>query len=300
MQGSGYVGRFAPSPTGRLHMGSLIAALASWCDARHRGGQWLVRMEDLDPPREVPGAADDILSTLEGFGLTWDGSVRYQSKRQEAYADALEMLIAEGRAFGCACTRKMLADHAVYPGTCKQGIPGGQDARSYRFIMPEQTIHWQDEIQGPQSAGQEMLDDFVVRRADGFWAYQLAVVVDDVDQGVNAVVRGADLMDSTPGQMALWDVLGAGREAGHWGHLPLLVNAAGQKWSKQTLAEPLEVDRAPYLLMEALQLLGQLPAGGAGEIQASAGVSSILSWAVDHWRMDRVPAAPLYWQGGQS
>lgn len=217
-----YVGRFAPSPTGPLHFGSLVAAVASYVDARRNGGKWLVRMEDLDTPRNVPGADADILRTLERFGFEWDGEVLYQSTRIPAYEAALETLRRRGQAFGCSCTRT-----TVGPCQCTTGP-------RWRVRYPE--------------------DDFTVRRADGIFAYQLAVVVDDAWQGVTDVVRGADLLDSTPRQIHLQKLLGL--PTPRYRHVPVVTNAQGEKLSKQTLAPPLDPGRVREQLEEAARFLG--------------------------------------------
>ena len=253
-----YVGRFAPSPTGRLHMGSMVAALASWLDARSQGGTWLLRMEDLDPPREVPGAADDILRTLDAFGLTWDGEVVYQSHRHALYAEALESLKRDGYAFGCICTRKDLALTAVnglYPGTCKAGLPPGEKPRSWRFDMPKDVQSWEDRGRGLSRVAGTAMGDFVLKRADGHWAYHLAVVVDDADQDVTHVVRGADLWTSTAAHMALQRAMNL--PSPEYVHVPLVTNDLGQKLSKQTQAQPVERCDAATVLAKALQALGQ-------------------------------------------
>jgi len=253
-----YVGRFAPSPTGRLHMGSMVAALASWLDARSQGGTWLLRMEDLDPPREVPGAADDILRTLEAFGLTWDGEVVYQSDRHALYSEALESLKRDGHAFGCICTRKDLASTAVdglYPGTCKAGLPEGETPRSWRFDMPKAVQRWEDHGRGPSSVAGDSIGDFVLKRADGHWAYHLAVVVDDADQSVTHVVRGADLWTSTAAHMALQQAMNL--QTPEYVHVPLVKNDLGQKLSKQTRAQPVSPRDAANVLAKACQALGQ-------------------------------------------
>ena len=253
-----YVGRFAPSPTGRLHMGSMVAALASWLDARSRGGTWLLRVEDLDPPREVPGAADDILRTLEAFGLTWDGEVVYQSDRHALYSEALESSKRDGHAFGCICTRKDLASTAVdglYPGTCKAGLPEGETPRSWRFDMPKAVQRWEDHGRGPSSVAGDSMGDFVLKRADGHWAYHLAVVVDDADQGVTHVVRGADLWTSTAAHRALQQALNL--HTPEYVHVPLVKNDLGQKLSKQTRAQPVSPRDAGNVLAKACQALGQ-------------------------------------------
>ena len=253
-----YVGRFAPSPTGRLHMGSMVAALASWLDARSQGGTWLLRMEDLDPPREVPGAADDILRTLEAFGLTWDGEVVCQSDRHALYSEALESLKRDGHAFGCICTRKDLASTAVdglYPGTCKAGLAKGETPRSWRFDMPKAVQRWEDHGRGPSSVAGDSMGDFVLKRADGHWAYHLAVVVDDADQGVTHVVRGADLWTSTAAHMALQQAMNL--HTPEYVHVPLVKNDLGQKLSKQTRAQPVSPRDAANVLAKACQALGQ-------------------------------------------
>jgi len=221
-------GRFAPSPTGPLHFGSLVTAVASYLDARSKNGRWLVRMEDLDTPRNVPGADVDILRTLEAFGFEWDGPVLYQSTRIDAYHDALEKLKQAGAAYPCSCTRTTTA-----PCTCTSGN------------------RWRVRFDG---------DDFTVLRADGIFAYQLAVVVDDAFQGVTDVVRGADLLDSTPRQIHLQKLLGLATP--RYEHVPLVVNDKGEKLSKQTLAPALDINRAPELLAEALEFLGRPYAPG--------------------------------------
>ena len=239
-------------------MGSMVAALASWLDARSQGGTWLLRMEDLDPPREVSGAADDILRTLESFGLTWDGEVVYQSRRHALYAEALESLKRDGRAFGCICTRKDLASTAVgglYPGTCKACLPEGESPRSWRFDMPRDVQRWEDHGRGPSSVAGNAMGDFVLKRADGHWAYHLAVVVDDAAQGVTHVVRGADLWMSTAAHMALQKALNL--HTPEYVHVPLVTNDLGQKLSKQTRAQPVSPRDAANVLAKACQALCQ-------------------------------------------
>ncbi|HSD41782.1 MAG TPA: tRNA glutamyl-Q(34) synthetase GluQRS, partial [Burkholderiales bacterium] len=207
-----YRGRFAPSPSGPLHFGSLVAALGSYLDARMHAGEWLVRMEDLDPPREAPGAADEILRTLESLGLEWDGGVMRQSTRSDAYRSALAQLDKTGATYPCACTRAEISDSAVggtdgslvYPGTCRNGLPAGRTRRATRVRVGEAVIDFEDAVRGPQRQPlADVVGDFVLLRADGLFAYQLAVVVDDAAQGITDVVRGADLLDSTPRQILL-------------------------------------------------------------------------------------------------
>ncbi|WIM04737.1 MAG: tRNA glutamyl-Q(34) synthetase GluQRS [Candidatus Nitricoxidivorans perseverans] len=284
-----YRGRFAPSPTGPLHFGSLVAALGSCLEARARGGRWLVRMEDVDEPRCRRETADVILRQLAAFGFEWDGDVLWQSRRTARYREALEALRAAGHAYPCACTRREIADSAlapdgshVYPGTCRNGLAPGKTARAWRLAVPAETICFDDAVQGrlcqdiARDAG-----DFVLLRADGYFAYQLAVVVDDADQGITHIVRGADLVDSTPRQILLQRLLGVPTPA--YAHLPAAVNAAGEKLSKQTGAAPL--DPADPALVAALGFLGQKPPGDL----ARASVAEIWAWARAHWTLARVP-----------
>jgi len=291
---AGYRGRFAPSPTGPLHFGSLIAALGSWLDARAAGGEWLLRIEDVDTPRNVPGADSAILHTLADLGLTWDGAVLWQSQRLAAYAAALDALVAAGDAYPCACSRKEIESTGaaravdggfVYPGTCRHGLPRGRVARAWRLRVPAQTVGFSDRLQG--LVRQDLaaaVGDFVLRRADGPFAYQLAVVVDDAAQGVTDVVRGADLLDSTPRQLWLQRCLGAATP--RYLHLPLATNPAGEKWSKQTAAPALDLSRPGATLARALAFLGQpLPVDGAAWAPPA-----LLAWAVAHWQPAALPA----------
>jgi glutamyl-Q tRNA(Asp) synthetase len=262
-----YRGRFAPSPTGPLHFGSLVAALGSYLDARAHGGEWLVRMEDLDTPRVVPGAADDILRTLERFGLQWDGPVLYQSSRIEAYEAALENLRARGLVFPCICSRKDVGER--YPGTCRKGAKPGRT--SWRFQAGPATVAFVDRRLGTQSQNvEEYVGDFVLKRADGVFTYQMAVVVDDAFQGITHVVRGEDLLDSTPRQILLQRALGYPQP--DYLHLPVVLNEAGQKLSKQTGAAVLDLNRVPELLEEARFLLASNGVGfaakSAGEVES--------------------------------
>lgn len=260
-----YRGRFAPSPTGPLHFGSLIAATGSYLEARCRAGAWLLRMEDVDVPRCRPGADQQILHFLERFGFEWDGPVLYQTTRTEAYRIALAQLRDQGDVFGCACTRKELAETPVaidgaplYPGNCRQGLPPGREARAWRLRVPDLDIAFMDAVQGPcrQNLAREA-GDFVLLRADGLFAYQLAVVVDDGAQGITHVVRGADLLDSTARQIYLQDRLGLPQP--RYAHLPVAVNEDGEKLSKQTLAAPVDAAHPGPALVSALIFLGQQP-----------------------------------------
>ena len=292
-----YRGRFAPSPTGPLHFGSLVAAVGSYLDARTQGGEWLLRMEDVDTPRNVPGAADDILKTLEAFGFAWDGPVIYQSRRGDAYAESLARLQQAGLAYGCACSRKEIADSATrpaidgglaYPGTCRAGLPDGRAVRAWRLRVNDEATAFEDRLQGRvvQHLGSDV-GDFVLRRADGLFAYQLAVVVDDDFQGISQIVRGADLLASTPRQIWLQRCLGFSTPT--YAHLPVAANAAGEKLSKQTLARALATDQAAAELLRALKFLGQ---AAPGEL-ASATVAEVWAWALANWDFSAIPHGPL-------
>ena len=289
------VGRFAPSPTGPLHFGSLVAALASCLDARARGGRWLLRMEDVDEPRCPPGAGDEILRALAACGFEWDGPVLVQSMRKTRYREAFEALRTMGRVYPCACTRRELADSVlapdgalVYPGTCRHGLPAGKAARAWRLRVDADAVCFDDAVQGRICQDLEReVGDFVLLRADGYFAYQLAVVVDDADQGVTHVVRGADLLNSTPRQIFLQQCLGLPTPA--YAHLPVAVNADGEKLSKQTLAVPVDAGRPGPALHAALVFLGQHP---PPEL-AGAPPQDILAWAVANWHLARVPRGPL-------
>ncbi|MSQ53613.1 MAG: tRNA glutamyl-Q(34) synthetase GluQRS [Betaproteobacteria bacterium] len=286
-----YRGRFAPSPTGPLHFGSLVAAVASYCEARCHGGLWFVRMEDLDSPRTVPGAAKDILRTLERLGFEWHGQVMAQSRRTTEYADALESLKNLGRVFACGCSRKEIADSMpsfagehVYPGTCRNGLPPGRDARALRLRVDRAIIDFEDAVQGPLRQDlARVIGDFVLRRADGIHAYQLAVAVDDAAQSITDVVRGADLLDSTPRQILIQQLLAY--TTPRYAHVPVAVNPAGEKLSKQTLAQPIDTAHGEAELVKALRFLGQ-PA--PGELQHS-NVTDIWHWALANWNLSSVP-----------
>ena len=354
-----YRGRFAPSPTGSLHFGSLAAAVGSYLDAKKHHGIWLVRMEDLDTPRCVPGAADDILRTLEAFGLHWDESIIYQSRRSAAYEEALHELQAGGAAYPCCCTRREIADSAlhgidgpVYPGTCRDGIPAGREGRAWRvrtdqFLFRHSRaggnpaiknafssntldsrlrghdgalsscgiIEFDDSLQGghpntvrvsgecgsggPAAAPaigcfavtchsriaqhlESEIGDFVGKRADGLFAYQLAVVVDDAFQSITHVVRGADLLHSTARQIYLQHLLGFATPA--YMHLPIAVNAQGEKLSKQTLAPAITTVNMVATLIKVLEFLRQRPPAELGQ----GSVEEVLGWAVAHWQPERM------------
>ncbi|MCG6940108.1 MAG: tRNA glutamyl-Q(34) synthetase GluQRS [Thiohalocapsa sp.] len=284
------LGRFAPSPTGPLHFGSLVAAVGSFADARAGGGAWLVRMEDLDRTRELPGAADAILRTLEAFGLHWDGAVLYQRTRTDAYAAALARLGALGFTYSCGCSRREIAlggrtgpEGPIYPGTCRGGLPPGRPPRSIRLRVGDARIGFADQVQGPQFQDlAAAVGDFVLRRADGIHAYQLAVVVDDAEQGVTDVVRGADLLLSTPRQILLQRRLGLPQPT--YAHLPLAVDAAGRKLSKSHAALPVDARDPLPALLRAWRFLGQpKPPERPGD------VAGFWMWALANWNRARVP-----------
>lgn len=288
------VGRFAPSPTGPLHFGSLVAAVGSYCLARRENGLWLLRMEDLDPPRVVPGSADAILSDLEMLGLFWDGEIVWQSQRTEAYAAEVERLRSRGLVFDCACTRKEIllsAPHPgeegpVYPGTCRNGLLVGRKPRALRIKVPQEQVCYCDGVFGhQQQVLSEAVGDFVLKRADGLFAYQLAVVVDDAEAGVNQVVRGADLLSSTPRQIFLHACLGYA--VPRYIHLPLMVDDEGEKISKRNGVVSFErEEQAGAILAKALESLGQsVPL----ELHGSP-PQEMLSWAVKNFVVERVPA----------
>ena len=316
-----YRGRFAPSPTGPLHFGSLVAAVGSRLDALAHGGEWLLRMEDVDAPRNVPGAAEGILTTLEAYGFEWEGSVLRQSERLDAYQAALDKLIrnrsasrpgatlidpvsmrvskrhagqeSRGQAYPCACSRREIADSAshaaidgglAYPGTCRGGLPPGRPPRAWRLRVDNDEVAFLDRLQGRISQHLETdVGDFVLLRADGQFAYQLAVVVDDAFQGITHVVRGADLLASTPRQIWLQRCLGVPTPT--YVHLPVATNGAGEKLSKQTLAPALDPDHPGPALIQALQFLGQQP---PVEL-ARAAPAEIWQWAQEHWNFEAVP-----------
>ncbi|KAI95811.1 glutamyl-Q tRNA(Asp) ligase [Rhodomicrobium udaipurense JA643] len=280
-----YIGRFAPSPTGPLHFGSLVAAVASYCDARAAGGRWLVRMEDIDPPREMPGAARRILDQLAAYGFEWDGDVLFQSTRLDAYAEALDALRASGHVFWCNCSRADLARRsgAVYPGTCR-AFTAPRDDAAVRIRVPPGTVEFADRVFGPQREDvAETVGDFVVRRRDGLFAYQLAVVVDDDFQGVTDVVRGADLLDNTARQIVLQRLLGL--PTPRYMHLPLALNADGSKLSKQTHAQELPTPADSGLLWQALAFLGQDVPPGTPPVPCA----DVLGHGVRHWTGAAVP-----------
>ncbi|ALI02220.1 tRNA glutamyl-Q(34) synthetase GluQRS [Pseudomonas sp. FW306-02-F02-AA] len=279
-----YIGRFAPTPSGHLHFGSLVAALASYLDARSVGGRWLLRMEDLDPPREEPGAQAAILKALESYGFEWDGEMVRQSDRHDAYAQVLNQLFNHGLAYACTCSRKKLAPyHGIYPGLCRNAGHASEDA-AIRLRVPELEYHFTDRVQGEyrQHLGREV-GDFVVRRRDGLYAYQLAVVLDDAWQGITDIVRGADLLDSTPRQLYLQELLGLPQP--RYLHLPLITQPDGNKLGKSYRSPPLTEDQATPLLLRALRALGQKP----GHELDNASPREVLNWGIRHWDAALIP-----------
>ncbi|PUA27377.1 MAG: tRNA glutamyl-Q(34) synthetase GluQRS [Cellvibrio sp. 79] len=286
-----YIGRFAPSPSGPLHFGSLVTALASHLDAKASNGQWLVRMEDLDPPREQPGAADDILRCLEGHGLDWDGEVIYQSNRHDTYQNCLNDLIARDWAYPCSCSRQDLASMGgIYDGRCRHKQVDLSKPHSLRLKLYDiddhpsaDEIHFHDLIQGSQAQNlRTQAGDQILKRRDGFYAYQLAVVVDDIAQGITHIIRGSDLLDVTGRQLFFFNLLGSQQPA--FGHVPLAVQANGQKLSKQNHARAIEIKEASRNLWRGLEFLGQNPPADL----AGASTNEILDWGLHYWRRDKI------------
>tara|TARA_B110000285_G_scaffold222275_1_gene276267 strand:+ start:485 stop:1357 length:873 start_codon:yes stop_codon:yes gene_type:complete len=278
-----YIGRFAPTPSGPLHFGSLVAAVASYLDARANQGLWLVRIEDLDPPRTAPGSIGAILSCLDIFGLHWDGEPMLQSQRQPAYNEALEQLRQQGRIYACSCSRAQFQGDSLYSCHCLTHPPPLIDV-ALRTIMPQQSITVDDVIIGPQTQHlASEVGDFVVQRKDQLFSYQLAVVVDDAEQNISHIIRGSDLYHQTPRQVWLQACLGYKQPI--YGHLPIIINNQGQKLSKQNLAAPLNMSQAPALLSEALERLGQTTPCSFRQ----APVEEQLAWAVEQWDINSVP-----------
>lgn len=283
---SAYRGRFAPTPSGPLHFGSLTAALASFLDARQARGHWALRIEDIDPPRCPPENTDIIKRQLEAFGLYWDGPVRYQHNRHAAYQQALDRLIVAGLAYPCSCSRRQWQAHAIYPGWCRDAVcePGKPVAWRLRSDLGLRPVVWQDRRFGTCRFDPAELGDSVLKRKDGLWAYQLAVVVDDTHQDINQVVRGADLLDNTPWQRQLQHALDLA--VPRYLHLPLVLGDDGHKLSKQNLAPALpdSEQQARPLLFRALVALDQSPP----DELVSAPTSEQLSWAIAHWSPERL------------
>ena len=282
-----YRGRFAPSPTGLLHLGSLLTAVASYVDAKANNGTWLVRMEDLDPPREMVGAADDILETLHRYGLHWDEPVLYQSQRQAIYQHHIDRLLQSRHGFYCTCSRSEIqarSGSARYPGTCRQCHTLPQQPHGIRVKVDDSVIAFQDQIQGLQKQNlTQHSGDFIIKRKDNLFAYHLAVVVDDDLQKITHVVRGCDLLDSTFCHLHLQNLLGFHHPS--YSHLPIIVNRQKQKLSKQTYAEAIPKQQQYRLLLDCLIRLGQHPPNSL----RGASADHILQWAIEHWKPEHIP-----------
>ncbi len=275
------IGRFAPSPSGDLHFGSLVSAVGSYLEARSAGGAWLLRVEDIDPPREVSGSARRIIDDLSRLGLEPDGPVLYQSSRLEAYQHAVNHLLEKGLAYPCTCSRKDIPASGIYQGTCRGGIAKGKKPRSIRFRVKNGKVQFTDKLQGQITDSPAGISgDFIIRRADGLFAYQLAVVVDDEFQAVTQVVRGADLLDSTTRQIRLQEALGF--ESPHYMHLPVALSADGKKLSKRLQADPVKHQDPAFAVAQALQFLGQEPPTGLS-------LDTLWKWALEHWSSDLIP-----------
>jgi glutamyl-Q tRNA(Asp) synthetase len=283
-------GRFAPSPTGPLHFGSLIAALGSYLNVRQNGGKWFLRIEDLDPPREVPGATEQIIRTLETLGFEWDGDITYQSKRLDLYRDAVRELEKQGLTYRCTCSRREITEAGLpglegirYPGTCRAARHQSTES-SIRVVTDDASIAFKDRVQGAQQQRlQTDVGDFIVQRRDGLMAYQIAVVVDDADQGITEVVRGSDLLSSTPRQIYLQGLLGLDQP--EYLHLPLAMHSAGGKLSKQTGAIGIDITQGPKKLYSALEFLGQQP-----PLELfGAPAAELLAWGKKNWKAGNIP-----------
>ena len=281
-----YKGRFAPSPTGAVHFGTLLAATGSYLQAKKNNGEWLIRMEDVDLTRKVAGADNDILHTLEAFGFEWQSEVLYQSTQNPHYEDALQQLIKQSLVFPCLCTRKQLAQNGsnIYPGNCRARQLPEKNEHALRIIADDINIRFHDTIMGAQSQHMaQQCGDFIIKRRDGLFAYQLAVVVDDAMQGISEVVRGADLLDSTPRQIYLQQRLGYNTPT--YCHLPLAVDASGNKISKSEGAAKVDIKNRGKQLCEVLDFLGQQP---PADLSASS-INDIWQWAIAHWNIHAVP-----------
>ncbi len=290
-----YRGRFAPSPTGPLHFGSLIAAVGSYLQARTHKGEWLLRIEDIDPPREQKGAAEHIIKTLIGYGFEWSGEVHYQGRRQPLYQAALERLIEAQHCFACNCSRKKIRLHSeslnldpqIYPGICRERSADqirAKEPNAIRVKVVDRAVVFHDILQGRQQVDLiSEVGDFIVLRADGLYAYQLAVVVDDAEQGITEVARGGDLLAATAYQYYLQQLLGYPHP--DYLHLPLVINPQGEKLSKQSYARAIEIDDASANLVQALRFLGQSPEPDL----ARATTADLWDWAFENWHIDSVP-----------
>ncbi len=280
-----YRGRFAPTPSGPLHFGSIIAALGSFLEARRQQGEWLLRIEDIDQPRVNPRATDDILHCLDALALEWDGEVVYQSQRQDRYDEVIAQLVRDDLVFPCACSRKQLPP-GPYPGTCRDGLPAGTSGRTLRLKTRAGIISFHDRLQGKYRQDlQSSVGDFIIHRGDDITSSHLCVVVDDHDSGITAIVRGMDLIDSTPRQLYLQESLALAHP--QYLHLPVAVNPQGSKLSKQTHAGAIDPARGPEVLLQALRFLGQSPESRLRK----ASPREIIDWACAHWDIDRIPRA---------
>ncbi len=287
-----YIGRFAPSPTGKLHFGSLLAALSSYLDAKKNNGKWFLRIEDIDKKREMKGASENIISTLETFGFEWDGRILYQSQRLEIYQSYLDDLLSLKLIYPCGCSRKEIADSgnphgiegAVYLGTCRNGQKKTEKNPSWRIRVDEKPIRYIDKIQGPQEQILSRdIGDFVLKRADNVFSYQLAVTIDDDDQGITNIVRGADLIDSTPRQIFIQNTLGLATPS--YAHIPVATNIFGEKLSKQTLAQSLNVDNPTLHLWQAFKFLGQ----NVDPELTHSDLNTFWQFAIESWEINQVP-----------
>jgi glutamyl-Q tRNA(Asp) synthetase len=289
MTATGYVGRFAPSPTGPLHFGSLVGALASYLDARHHQGKWLLRIEDIDPPREIPGSADSIIESLRIHGMEWDGEILYQSSRLPAYAHRLEELDRQGLLFACDCSRQQIrVAGGIYPGTCRSSTAPPVGDYALRLRTDDQCYAIEDIFQGHRQWQLEKeVGDFVIKRRDGLFAYQLAVVADDIAQGVTHVIRGSDILESTPRQLYLYALLG--EPAPQYGHFPVVINPQGDKLSKQTGAPAVDGTDWKNNLVRALAFLRQPPIPENHQQNANA----LLACATRQWSRTAIPRAVM-------
>ncbi len=284
-----YIGRFAPSPTGELHFGSLLAALASYLDAKSNNGLWLLRIDDLDPPRETIGASQKILESLNNYGLNWDREVIYQSQRYTLYQQALEKLLSTQLTYACNCSRKSILERSgkpSYDSYCLSNPPSNTDISHpicWRFNTGQETVQWLDGIQGPQIYKESQLSDFIIKRSNNLWAYQLAVSVDDQQMGVTHIVRGQDLLRESANQLLLIKSLKL--NSIQFSHIPTLTNLKGQKLSKQNLAPPLSANNISRDLFKALILLGQNPQKSL----LNASKADILHSAIINWNINAIP-----------
>jgi glutamyl-Q tRNA(Asp) synthetase len=274
-------GRFAPSPSGDLHFGSLVTAVGSYLEAKTTGGRWLLRIEDIDPPREIAGSATRIINDLRRLGMEPDDGILYQSSRLDAYQGAVDELLARGLAYPCVCSRKDMPASGIYPGTCRSGIADNKKPLSIRFHIGDSTCQFKDKLQGKISdTPARMGGDFIIKRSDGLFAYQLAVVVDDHFQGVTHIVRGADLLGSTSRQICLQKALGVNTPV--YMHLPVALSADGKKLSKRDQADPVKQKSPAYAVEQALHFLGQYP-------PARLSLDDLWGWALEHWSSDLIP-----------